>query len=267
MSYSDYAAIPGVNWSTLKAMAASPRHYHHAATTPRPDTPAMKLGRAVHCAVLEPDRLPLDYPVWRAHRRGADWAEFSALYADKDIITEAEYETALAVRDAVRAHPAAAKLLKGGFAEHTVRWTDSATGIDCKARLDYLGPGGMADLKTTKDIDARAFGMTANRLLYHGQMAFYSMGLPVTEHMPVSIIAVESDPPHDVAVYQLSDDDLYLGECIARDLLDKLAECLRADTWPGRYPDAVPLQLPRWAWPDADTEYEIAGLVPVKEKP
>ncbi len=52
MSFDDYRAIPAVNWSSLKHMAASAKHYRHALTNDRPDTPAMEMGRAAHCAVV-----------------------------------------------------------------------------------------------------------------------------------------------------------------------------------------------------------------------
>ena len=53
--FEDYLAIQAVNWSSLKHMHESPHAYNYWQQHPRGDTPAYLKGRAVHCAVLEPD--------------------------------------------------------------------------------------------------------------------------------------------------------------------------------------------------------------------
>jgi hypothetical protein len=48
-----------------------------AVTVPREDTDAMRLGRAIHAAVLLPD--PTPWPIWEGVRRaGAAWESFAA---------------------------------------------------------------------------------------------------------------------------------------------------------------------------------------------
>ena len=59
-------------------MARSPRHYQHRLTTPRSDSPAMRLGRAIHTAVLEPDLFPVHWTLYDGRRAGNAWTEFSA---------------------------------------------------------------------------------------------------------------------------------------------------------------------------------------------
>lgn len=51
-----YDAIEALNWSTLKLIETSPALLKYRLTNPRPDTPSLRLGRAIHCAVLEPER-------------------------------------------------------------------------------------------------------------------------------------------------------------------------------------------------------------------
>jgi hypothetical protein len=59
----DYFAAPAVNASTLKHMGRSALHCKAQMTRSgdRPDTEAQKVGRLVHCAVLEPERFAADY--------------------------------------------------------------------------------------------------------------------------------------------------------------------------------------------------------------
>ena len=60
---SDYFAATAVNASTLKHMGRSALHCKAEMTRSgdRPDTEAQKVGRLVHCAVLEPERFAATY--------------------------------------------------------------------------------------------------------------------------------------------------------------------------------------------------------------
>jgi exodeoxyribonuclease VIII len=251
MTYNDYRKIDAVHWTTLKAMRQSPMHYHHLAAHPIEDTAAMREGRAVHTAVLEPDRFPLDYAVWDGARRaGKGWEAFRDANQGRTILKRDEYEWCLDLRDAVRRHPVARHLLKVGEPEKTILWTDEATGLPCKGRVDWLNGIGLCDLKTAADLDPMRFGATAARLGYHCQLAFYRAGLRATGvEAPVKIMAVEKSPPYDVAVFTLDDDTLYAGEEEVGVLLRRVADCRAAGIWPGRYGDGeTPLQLPGWAF-------------------
>lgn len=263
----EYDDIEAVNWSTLKYAERSPLAYHYRLSFPPEDTDAMKLGRATHTAVFEPDRLLHEYVMWDGGRRaGGEWEAFKAMHAGRTILKPEEYDTACCIRDAVHAHKAAKKLLSvKGQAECTLRWVDTPTGLHCKARLDWLTARTLVDLKTTRDIDARRFGRQFAELLCHAQFAFYRMGLAAHGRKPkVYIIAVEAAEPHDVAVYTLSDDDLWAGEQTARYALDTVAACRKSGKWPGRYETQQPLQLPPWVMPDDDEDLDLAdlGLVP-----
>jgi hypothetical protein len=256
LTFDQYRAVDAVNFSTLRFMDASAAHYLHAITTPRSETAAMREGRAAHCAVLEPDAFQGRYEVYDGERRGNAWKEFAATAAaaGREVLTRTEHDKATAIREAVRGCDDAAFYLSDLEArtEVSVTWADAATGLDCKARLDWLGRAGKpfyVDLKTSKETEAGAFGRTAARLLYHGQLAMQGMGLAANDigGYGAVIVAVENEPPHDVAVFELSDDDLYAGETKVAELLARVAECRRTGAWPGRYAGPQPLRLPSWA--------------------
>lgn len=261
VAFPDYAAIEAVNWSTLKEVQRSPLHFAHRVDNPREDTSRLAFGRAVHTAVLEPDRFPLEYVVWDGARRaGAEWSAFALANANRTILRRDEYETALAVRDAVMGHKEAGRLLRRrGVAEQTITWTDKATGLACKARPDWMTGRTLTDLKTTGDVDAFAFGRVAARLCYHGQLGFYRMAARQVKRgkWAVRIIAVEADAPHDVAVFKVPDDVLDLGEELAHDLLREVAECRDTGDWPGKYPGLQTLRMPEWIY---GSDSDIAGV-------
>lgn len=258
-AFDTYAGLKAVNWSSLKSIGRSPLHYQNTLVNGRPDTPAMRLGRAIHCATLEPDEFPLLFVVYDERRGTNAYKEFVVANPARTILTRDEYETALAVRDAVHGHKVARRLLRYGRPEVTLQWVDRRTHIRCKARLDWLRGDQLTDLKSTRDVDARDFGRTAARLEYHGQLAFYRMGLLATGHdpAPVRIIAVESEPPFDVAVYHVDEDVLDAGMMLVRSRLQLLKDCRRKRRWPGAYPQEESLEFPEWALP-ADTDYTNA---------
>jgi hypothetical protein len=254
VTFDEYLKIPAVNFSTLKAGRQSALAYAYRVEHPLEDSVRLAMGRASHTALFEPDRFLLDYALFAGPRRaGKDWDQFCAANKGKTILKADEYRECLGIRDAVRAHAVAGRLLAPpAEAEKVITWTDEPTGLPCKARLDWYRAGLLCDLKTTQDIEGRRFGATAARMGYHVQMAFYRAGLLANglEAPPAKIIAVSVPAPHDVAVFSLDDDVLYQGEQEAAELLRMVAAGRFSGLWPGRYPaEEVPLQLPGWAFP------------------
>ena len=101
MTFAEYADIDAVNWSPLSAMRDSPLHYAHRLRTPRTDTPALAMGRAIHTAVLEPDAFPLGYVV---RPDGID----RRTKAGKEIIVNSEdnmYSEVVAIQGGMKIYP------------------------------------------------------------------------------------------------------------------------------------------------------------------
>lgn len=245
-----YADIQAVNWTTLKEMRRSPLHYRHRLANPLTDSIRLALGRATHTAILEPDKFALEYAVYGGERRaGKEWEAFRAAHAGRTIIKTDEYETCLAMRDAIKRHAVASSILASGEAEKVIAWTDEATGLPCKGRIDWLTQWSITDLKSTADLDPLRFAATTARLGHHLQLAFYRRGLRAITGLdyPVQIVAVESSPPHDVAVFNVDDATLFAGDEEIGELLERVKACRESGNWPGRYPVETTLQLPSWA--------------------
>lgn len=273
MPRADYDAITHrVNWSTLKAMGRSPLHYRHGLTNKRGDTPALALGRAIHVAVLEPHLFAAEYAVWGGGRRqGKEWDAFCAANRDREILTKDEADRCAAIYRAVRDNAHAGKYVVGGSAEATVLWTHETPAIagldgftaDCKARLDYVRPDALVDLKTTRDASPDGFGRTAWNFQYHVQAAMYVDGYAAAtgRELPFVIIAVETEPPHVVQVYRVPDHVLDLGRETYRALLARRDWCMRTNEWTGYGDGELDLTLPRWAATfDDDNDLADTGL-------
>lgn len=268
-----------VNWSTLKAILTSPRHYRHGLVVPREDTDALLLGRVLHAMVYEPDQVGMRYVVsprfhssWgeeAAKRNGFDGGkaakeEWERANVGREVVTADMHSSATAMRDSLLSDPIARAFIDGGLAEQPIEWTDGVTGIQVRGRVDHIN-GRLSDLKSTARI--AAFQRQAASLMYHAQLAFYSDGLEANGFeflYPPVLIAVESVAPFDVAVYTLDDDTLAAGRALYRRALDTLAECRKHDLWPGVGGGAVQrLALPAWALTDPTEEEITMGGEPV----
>jgi hypothetical protein len=264
MNFEEYVALPGEHFTGLKNMVVqlnppvlSPLRYKWFKDNDRTDTLSLRIGRAAHVATLEPERFALEYEVWRGGKRqGGDWNQFlDSLPPNAAVLSLSEYEKAWRVREAVMSHPAAKAYLRDGQAEQTITWTDADTGLACKARIDYLLPGLVIDLKTAKDISERGFSRAAAQYLYHAQAAHYTTSVKAERMV---FICVENQPPFDVAVRELDDDGLWAGECLMKALLLKVKQCQESGEWPGAYPAATPLTMPAWVFPSDGTR-ELEG--------
>lgn len=270
-----YEDIQAVNFSSLKHIETSPLDYQWALEHPREDTDALLRGRVMHCLTLEPGEFEARYMVapnvqcsattWkgvRCSRSALSFAEHCTQHggeaevgawlsdhAGVEVVDEESFATLRRCVTAVWAHPDASKLLTGCRFEQVITWTDAATGLSCKGRLDAIGPGRVIDLKTTRDI-AR-FASAAARLLYHAGLAWYLDGAIAAGVLEPGSraysIPVQTIGPPDVGALELRGADLDAGRDVYRRCLDTLASCLESGVWYGKYPALAPLELPRWA--------------------
>jgi hypothetical protein len=190
--------------------------------------------------------------------RAMEWGDqhFDA----EEIVTPTMVEQAKAMADSIHSHDEAAKLLVGGRAEETVTWTDGTTGLDCKGRLDYITPGYLVDLKTTRNIIPRLFRRDVANFEYHAQLAWYHDGAVVAGVLPPDaelpwLIAVQNVAPWDVVVYRMTAEDMAAGRARYRQLMNRLLSCMEANWWPGVAPGVLDLEVPGWA-PGMDGEDE-----------
>jgi len=237
-----------------------PRLYHEEmiGLAPRKDTVAFSIGRAAHVAILEGTDefesrfVVADPPV--NERTGAPYgsdtkkfAEWAAQF-DRPVVSTADFGVIKNMRLSVLEHPEAGKLFDdGGYPEGTVRVAEFC-GLPCQIRIDWFHPRfGIVDLKTCSDIerfvfDARDYG-------YIHQLAFYRSVLgaafPQAAGAPVTIVAVEKQPPYRCGVWRIAPLSLARAAGENADGLARLASALESGSWPTGYETPRTLALPK----------------------
>lgn len=253
----NYDAVQAVNQSSLKEILVSPKQYAYRLRQPLAVTDSMARGLLVHTAVLEPHRLQSAYAVWEGERRyGKDWDAFesAAKAQGKVLVRRTDMESAKRIAESVLSDPLGSYYFRGsGQNEPAILWKEPSTGLPCKARVDRItAPDGapfIVDLKVVSDISPMGVARVVANYGYHLQGAFYSDAYEVvTGQRPTFLIAaVEAREPYDVVIYQLEDQAIDQGRDEYRTALGVLAECVRADSWPGLGRGQVQsLQLPAW---------------------
>jgi exodeoxyribonuclease VIII len=277
VSDAHYFALPYCSNSRLSLMRRSPAHLKADIEQPSEGTDAMRLGTAIHAAVLEPELFARRYSLagsccaelksgprkgqpcgntgtachdgeWYCGQHKQDGAPDSVIALNMN-----DWNACVGIRASLLAHPKLSKLVDAeGRSELTVVWDDPETGVRCKARVDRLIEkfGIVLDLKKTLDARADAFERKIFEFGYYRQLGLYQDGLAAhgIEIKHLVIAALESERPYAVAGYRLSDGAADAGREELRKLLNKYAACQAENNWPAYPNDITELSLPSWAW-------------------
>lgn len=255
----DYHAGPGISQSALSALARSPLHYWAQHVDPnrerREPSAAMKLGSAIHMAVLEPELFVEAYVIApKVDRRTKDgkatWDQFVIDAGDKELLSAEDYIVCQSIAQQVRNHPTARKVFQDGIAEESVYWHDRETGLLCRCRPDWMKGNVIVDLKSTDDASHAAFQRSAWNYRYWMQAAWYMDGVEqATGIRPEAFVfaAFEKSAPYACAFYYADEAMLEMGRREYRKLLNVLTHCIATDTWPGYPTEVTALGVPSWA--------------------
>lgn len=264
--------------SGLKLLDQSPRHYWQQYINPDREhddesTPAQKLGKATHTAILEPAAFDDRYTVMpddldrRTNAGKQVWAEI--LESGKEPLKQSQWDQIVGMSTAVHAHPVMKTIMGcNPLFETSMFWLDADTGAPCKIRPDLCimpckaFPNGLiVDVKTTGDASPAEFGRMAWNWDMHLQSALYTDGFQTivgTDQPPPFLwLAVEKEAPFACAFYRAPPDLLDYGAGEVARLLDIFMQCMTADWWPAYETTIQDLQLPTWALRTIEGSQEV----------
>ena len=218
------------------------------------ESPSLRLGTAVHTAILEPHRAAADIRVEpkvdrRTKEGKALWESFEmSMMPGQTRISEEQLLVVQAIKDRVWNSKAACGLLdEAAHREYSV--VAEVEGVLCKARCDGYGGGLILDVKTTSGLASHEeFAKTLWNFGYAVQAQLYRMvlnraGLKADRF---AWIVCETNAPNGVACYSVDAGLLDSFETVVVNALHRWADCEHAGSWPA-YPDeVVGLELPAW---------------------
>lgn len=250
-----------VSNTALGEFARAPLAYKAWLAGQDEETPALRFGKLLHTAVFEPERFAREYAIapafgprnrnpgkaasehWREEQLARGIGEDGLVWAD-------EGERIKGMVRALYSHPRISRMLGDGASEVTLRWNDPATGLPCKARIDYLAQALslVLDLKSTLDATQESFTRDMGNHGYHRQEAHYRAGLAALG-CPVSDFVfggIEKSPPYLIGLYSLDASAVEAASRKNAEDMARFADCLARDSWPGLSEQVVTVSLKPW---------------------
>lgn len=178
---------------------------------------------------------------------------------EKTILTDEIFKKIAEIKKALLSHEIAKALLTGGQSEFSYFSKDEHTGLQLKCRPDYFKSGALIDLKTTRNASSIEFSKQIANFNYHIQAAFYldvfnaATSLIATEFY---FVAVETEAPYGVSVYQLAPEEIEAGREDYKKALLSYKQYLEKSALLGKekaltlscYPEEISvIQRPYWA--------------------
>jgi hypothetical protein len=292
---STYHRWDAVSNSRLSRIARSPAHLKAYLEEPSEDTLALKIGRAIHVAILEPDDFTRQYATAEkctaSKKSGERCSNNGIAYFAADgwrcgvhpgsgpfdlsrvPLSPKDYAVCMGARDAVHAHQSARHIVERlTEREMSLVWTDPETGEKVKARFDGYAPdvddGVVIDVKSTEDAREWAFAKSIHTYGYHRQGAIYLDGaaahrLPVRHYV---IIAIEKDRPNALIVYRLTPGSIEQWQLEVRSHMRRYAECRRRNEWPAYTEDVQDISIPDYAFKQPEGRPARASFNDLEER-
>lgn len=227
-----------LSYSSLKEFLKSPAHFLTYKNKETKESPAMRLGTAAHAAILEPQKFDAEYDTTDLRRNTKAYKE---LPQDKIYLSQSEWKSVVNMKANVMSNLSASDEL-----HHCDRFETKVQGeidgVEFRGFVDAMNDDTIIDLKTTQDASPEGFRKSLGNYSYHLQAAIY---LKLTGAKRYFIIAVESSPPYNTCVYELSEDTLEAGNALLKKGISKFKEW--DGSWYGYEPyNYTKLDLPNW---------------------
>ena len=257
-----HADTQRVSNSMLSVLQRSPQEYQQRYVTktmphPKPSE-AMALGTLVHCMALEPHEVAnrfifKPYGMDRRTREGK-LAWQTLVESGKDIVTLEQFETAQACWQALAYHDQIGVALRAdGIIEQRIDWHRGGLAMRCKPDKVIPTMRLIIDVKTSADASPKEFARSVANYGYARQAALYKDAVEATycdnqqEEFRFLFAVVCTEPPYEVACYELSDEAMRYGYRNADTLISELQVRIERDDWlPDWGSGIVTLDLPRW---------------------
>ena len=202
--YGDFKYITN---SQLGLLAKSPAHYDHYRNNPdlRPETKALKFGRAFHLCMLEPKKFDKQVVVEpNVNKRTKEGKEIISKFMEDNIgntiLTQDDFDSLIGMRNRLFSSHECMDLLSDGVSELPQAWKDNDLDVLCKCKADYWNDKTktLVDIKTTMDASPNGFKYSVKKYSYDRQSAYYSDGFNAERFI---FIVVEKTPPYNLGIY------------------------------------------------------------------
>lgn len=261
MPEAEYHADPSLSSSGARLLLKAPALFRYRQDHPV-HSDAFDFGTVAHKMVLHngPEVEVIEADDWKlkATREQRDAARAEG----KVPILAKDYAKAQAMAAEVHNHAEAGPLLSSGAAERSLFWQDGHTGLQRRARLDWMSEGDgfvtVVDYKTTRSASPGGIAKSVHEYGYHQQHDWYVDGVKalLSPEVEFKFIFQEKEPPYLVTVVQLDEPAVEWGHILNRKAIDIYQRCLMADDWPGYADKTLTISLHGYAQGQYERAFE-----------
>ena len=172
-------------------------------------------GSSFHAIIGEPDVAASKIVALEPRQKRKDYAE-----SGKWVMTASDYRKLQGCYQSFKDHPACGKLMEAARdnrenCELSLVWRDEATGVLCKARLDYVSDNAVYDIKTSS-ADPDTFAKSIAAYGYACQAAHYlagaaACGLPARAFR-FAVACKRPDKGHPCWIHELDEVTALMGQ-------------------------------------------------------
>lgn len=236
--------VPGGSLSSSgarKLLAPScPAKFRYEQDNPPTPKKTFDFGHAAHRIVLGdgPEIVVIDRPRWDTDAIKGEIAEARERGAIP--LKPHEYARVLDMADALRRHPEAGPLLEpdSGVPEQSLYWSDPATGITCRARIDWWRHDGEPiDYKSAVSAEPEQLQKDFHKWGYPQQDDWYCTGLEAHGYADkdtvLRFVVQEKEPPYVVTVARVDQESRRIARLLNETARHLYARCVETGHWPG----------------------------------
>lgn len=240
----EYDATVALNYSGSKKLLVSPLHYKQYLAEPAEETKALRIGSAIHAAILEPETFSSRYicglDVDKRTKAGKEAAEaFLATVGDKIVLSPDEFSLVTSVAlSAIQA----LNRLGITFVETETMYKVDYCGVPLKSAIDAVGEDGyLYDVKSCESAAPTFTGALGaiKGYKYNLQAHFYRTVYELaTGKRPrgFRFLFIEKEPPYATAIYEIGPNLMSYAVADFEAAVKLYQAGINFDSWPG-YPD------------------------------
>jgi len=254
-----HADRDALSCSLMKPLLISPAHFQAALVACEKASEARDFGTLVHLLVLQPELASRELAVFPgiAERKTAAgrnaFDQFAQAQLGRLVVDEPTFAQGLRVAQKVMAARYKGRQLRDfieeSIPEATIYFTEPATGLRMRIRIDAYHPDLTFDLKTSRFALARAFMRDAVDKDYDLQSYMYSLGRCLfegaTSPKPFVFIVAENEAPYSVSTLQAGDTFMGNGAHKFQACAAAFKACTQAGYWPDLSGNGV-LEIEPW---------------------
>lgn len=228
----NYNKIEAVNNTALSYLKKSSAHYKAFLEGRTKSTEPMRIGIALHEAILEPEKFETNFEIKLENKGEGIRAKMQEQKErcgknKTHLVSQTEFDMFKGIAETLHKDSFITELLSNAKIEHSLGW--EYNGFKCKGRLDGIVPNmAIFDFKFVADADPKYFTKKAFYYGYHRQAFWYKEGAIannlINKNCPYYIIAVEKVLPFAYSIIEIGDSVIEEGKREADMLLKKLKE-------------------------------------------